>query len=171
MRVCSKRILILLGLLIAGAFGANAQTLEHRITSGESGRSSVMTPPARPVGVETSSALPIPEFHRLDLSSEDHRSPGFPLLDVTRTPFMTESRLPLTQTPGQRVQVNFFILSLHNKNITQGPLVLPQTTQQLGPQRLANLYGIGVSFPLGRDTGSAGSRSLWHGLSRVLRRN
>jgi hypothetical protein len=169
MNACSKRLLILLGLLFAAAFGANAQTIEHRITSGESGRSTVTPAPARPVGAETSSALPIPEFHRLDLSGEDHHSPGVPLLEVTRTPFMTESRVPLGHTPGQRVQVNFFIQSLHNKNITQGPLVLPQTNQQLGQQRTSDLYGIGFSIPLGRDAGSAGLKSVWSGLSRVLR--
>jgi hypothetical protein len=158
------------GLLFAAAFAANAQTLEQRITSGESGRSTVMTALARPVGVETtSSAHRNPEFHRLDLSREDHSSLEIPMLDVTKTPFMTQSRLPLAQSPGQRVQVNFFILSFHNKNITQGPLVLPQTNQQLVQQRTGDLYGIGISIPLGRDAGSAGSKSVWRGLSRVLR--
>jgi hypothetical protein len=172
MNACSKRLLILLGLLSAGVFGANAQTLEHRISSGESGSSTASTAPARPAGVETSSksTLSTPESHRLDLNSEDHRSVGIPLLEVTRTPFMTESRVPLAQSPGQRVQVNFFIQSLHNKNITEGPLVLPQSNQQLAQQRTSDLYGVGFSIPLGRDAGSAGSKSVWSGLSRALRR-
>jgi hypothetical protein len=172
MNACSKRVLILPGLLFVGSFGVNAQTLEHRISLGESGRSTVASVAARPVGVETSSkaTLPTPEFHRLDLTSEDRHSVGVPLLEVTRTPFMTESRVPLAQSPGQRVQINFFIQSFHNKNITEGPLVLPQTNQQLAQQRTSDLYGIGFSIPLGRDAGSAGSKSLWSGLSSVLRR-
>ncbi len=169
MRICSKRFLILSGLLWSVVFDTNAQTVEHRIPSPESRRPTVIAAPARPVGVEALAALPIQEFRSLDLSREDHRSLGFPLLDVTATPFMTQSRLPLVQTPGGRVQANFFILSIHNKNLTQGPLVLPQTTQLLGQECPGDLYGIGLSFPLGRDTASAGSKSVWRGLSRVLR--
>ncbi|HXO45401.1 MAG TPA: hypothetical protein VN846_08010 [Candidatus Cybelea sp.] len=169
MNACSKRLLISFGLLLVGAFSANAQALEHRVSLGESGRSTAMPAPAPPVAAETRSTLSTPEFHRLDLNSEDHRSVGVPLLEVTRTPFMTESRVPLAQTAGQRVQLNFFVQSLHNKNITQGPLVLAQTNQQLGQQRTSDLYGVGFSIPLGRDAGSAGSKSVWSGLSRVLR--
>jgi hypothetical protein len=170
MNACSKRLLISFGLLLVGAFGANAQTLEHRMSLGESGRSTATAAPAPPVAAETRSTLPTPEFHRLDLNSEDHHYVGVPLLEVTRTPFMTESRVPLAQTAGQRVQLSFFMQSFHNKNITEGPLVLAQTNQQLGQQRTSDLYGVGFSIPLGRDTGSADSKSVWSGLSRALRR-
>jgi hypothetical protein len=165
MSVSLKRLLILLSFMFALGLHADAQSIEHRITSSEPTRSTVTAPP--PSRVEASAALPVQDF-RDHPSRDEHNSQGFSPFHVTKTPFMTESRLPLAQISGARLQLNFFMVSVNNRNLTQGPLVPPQTTQQLAQMRGGDLYGIGVSVPLGRDAGSAGSKSLWRGVSRIV---
>ena len=167
MTVPSKRILIAIG-IISIAAPARTQVM-GRI-------SSTQTTIASPAAHDTTARnVPAPsdetshDFRNDELFRSSSRS-GLELrfLHETKTPFMTQSRVPLAQVPGTRLQVNFFVTSIKNANFMLAPQGAPQATQALRQPRSSDLYGVGVSIPFGRYAGSGGSQGLLHGLSRIL---
>jgi len=172
MVVSSKRILIVLGLVFASTLLTHGQGIEHRVTSSRS-TTSMPTPSAsalRPNLVITPSLRLAQDLRDQDLSRDDHHSSASSPFHTTKTPFLTQSDLPVAQTPGGRLQLSFFMMSANNKDVLRGPLALPQSTQELAQPRFGDQYGISVGFPLGRDAGSGGSKYLWRGVSRLLHR-
>jgi hypothetical protein len=172
MVVSLKRILIVPGLVFASTLFAHGQGIEHRTTSS---RSTTSMPTAsasapRPNMVTTPSIGMAQEFRDQDLSRDDRNSPASSPFHTTKTPFLTQSDLPVAETRGGRLRLNFFMMSTNNKDVLRGPLALPQSTQELAPPRFGDQYGISVGFPLGRDAGSGGSKGLWRGVFRVLHR-
>jgi hypothetical protein len=168
MIVSLKRLLIVLGLMFASTLLAQGQSIEHRLTFTRPAGSMLTTLPQRPRLPAAPSVLQVQDFRDHNLSHDDHNFAGSSLFQETKTPFMTESRMPIAQAFGSRLQVNFFTLSTINKNIVLGPLALAQSTQALVQPRFGDLYGIGVSIPFGRDRRSGNSQGLWRGVSRVL---
>jgi hypothetical protein len=183
MVVSVKQVSIVVGLALAGAFQAGAQGIEHRVTSGQLTRPAVTSAPSHstsptPAAKESSAAPTVPDFRELDpkrdndlsraSTNEEHTLPGLRALQTTKTPFMTESRLPLAQSPGARVQLNFFVTSINNRNLMAGPNASPETIHPLGQPRSGDLYGVGISVPLGREAGSTASKGLLHGISRFV---
>jgi len=180
MVVSAKQISIAMALALAGAYQAGAQSIEHHVTSGQLSRPAVTVMPSRPAPAvrttEGSSPTPsVPDFRerehdlsRASTNDEEHTLPGLKALQTTKTPFMTESRLPLAQSPGARVQLNFFVTSINNRNLMAGPNASPETIHPLGQPRSGDLYGVGISVPLGRNAGSTGSSGLLHGISRFV---
>jgi hypothetical protein len=81
---------------------------------------------------------------------------------------MKEARVPVTPLFGSRLQLGIFVTSIDNRNFTEGPFASAGLPRTLGQVRSNDLYGVGVSVPLGRDTGFRGSGSLLQGLSRIL---
>lgn len=69
---------------------------------------------------------------------------------------------------GQLLLSYFDVASIDNRNLTEGPFASAGLPHTLGQVRCNDLYGIGVSVPLGRDSGFSGSGGLLHGLSRIL---
>jgi hypothetical protein len=172
MVVSLKRILIALGLVFAGTLLAHGQGIEHRVTSS---RSTTSMPTAsasalRPNVVTTPSVRQAQDFRDQDLSRDDHTSSALSRFHITKTPFLTQSDLPVAQTRGGRLQLNLFMMSTNNKHVLRGPLALPQSTQELAQPRFGDQYGISVGFPLGRDAGSGASKGLWRGVFPVLHR-
>jgi hypothetical protein len=180
MVVSVKQVAIIMALALAGVCQARAQSIEHRITSGQLTRPVAVTPPARPATAmqATGGSSPAPsvqdfrerehDLSRASTNDEEHTLPGLKSLQTTKTPFMTESRLPLAQSPGARVQLNFFVTSINNRNVMAGPNASPETVHPLGQPRSGDLYGVGISVPLGRNAGSTGSNGLLHGISRFV---
>jgi len=172
MVVSWKWILIVLDLVFASTLLAHGQAIEHRVTSS---RSTTSMPTAsasalRPNLVATPTVGRAQDFRDQDISREDHHSSlSFPF-HTTKTPFLTQSDLPVAQTRGGRLQLNFLMMSFNNQDVLRGPLALPQSTQELAQPRFGDQYGISLGFPLGRDAGSGGSKGLWRGAYRVLHR-
>ena len=93
------------------------------------------------------------------------------LFQTTKTPFMTQSRMPLAHAFGSRLQFNFDMTSTINRSLIAGPLVPPQMTEQEFVQgHSEDRYGISVSVPLGRGAKSGASKGLLTGLPRAFHR-
>jgi hypothetical protein len=117
----------------------------------------------------TSGAPPFADLARTSTKTDGH--PNFPIFSLyheSRTPFMKEARVPVTPLFGSRLQLGIFVTSIDNRNFTEGPFASAGLPRTLGQVRSNDLYGVGVSVPLGRDTGFRGSGSLLQGLSRIL---
>jgi hypothetical protein len=170
MVVSLKRVSIVLGLVLVNTFLAHGQSLAHRLTSSPPAASSATFSPVRQAPVPVPSELQVQDLENRDLNHDDRNFAGSSPFHVTRTPFMTQSRLPIAQTSGSRLQLGFFATSTNNQRVLQGPLMIPQSTQALAQPRGIGRYGVGISIPLGREAGSSGSKDLWRGVSRVLHR-
>ncbi|MGD0545793.1 MAG: hypothetical protein ABSB65_15410 [Candidatus Acidiferrales bacterium] len=105
------------------------------------------------------------------------RAAGYPeqsfgaLLPVqqTKTSFITELRVPLAELYGSRVHVGFFILTMQNGNMTLGPLATLQALHSPSQPRSFNLYGVGLSIPLGKQFRPEASKNLWTTAGRLIR--
>jgi hypothetical protein len=98
--------------------------------------------------------------HDFSNTSENQVSNLDPV-QVTSTPFGTESRLPVAPLLGSRVQLNFSVML--------GPLPARETLHAPPQTRSADLYGFGVSIPLGRAAHiQPSSNDLLHGLRNAM---
>jgi hypothetical protein len=106
--------------------------------------------------------------HDFSNTSENQVSNLDPV-QVTSTPFGTESRLPVAPLLGSRVQLNFSVMTPHNANVMLGPLPARETLHAPPQTRSADLYGFGVSIPLGRAAHiQPSSNDLLHGLRNAM---
>ncbi len=71
-------------------------------------------------------------------------------LQVTTTPFATESRVPIAPLLGARLQLNISMLNIRNGNVMLGPTPASEILHAPAQARSAEFYGFGVSIPLGR---------------------
>ena len=92
-------------------------------------------------------------------------------LQVTNTPFATESRLPIAPLLGARLQLNVSMLNVRNGNVMLGPTPASETLHAPAQARSAEFYGFGVSIPLGRDSRVQTSNNLLHSVMRIMRDN
>lgn len=105
--------------------------------------------------------------HDFSNTSENQVSNLVP--QVTSTPFGTESRLPVAPLLGSRVQLNFSVMTPHSANVMLGPLPARATLHAPPQTRSADLYGFGVSIPLGRAAHiQPSSNDLLHGLRNAM---
>jgi hypothetical protein len=102
------------------------------------------------------------------LVTENHPTQNFATLlsfQETKTSFMTEVRMPVAQVYGSRLHVGLFIQTLQNGNLTLGPLAASLALHSLSQPRSVNLYGVGLSIPLGKQAHTDPSNNLfWRSL-------
>jgi hypothetical protein len=119
-----------------------------------------------------------PIYHPTNSSDEfAFRAANFPdqnfnaLLPVqeTKTSFITELRVPLAQIYGNRVRLGFFVLTMQNGTTTLGPLATLQALHSPSLPRSVNLYGVGLSIPLGKQFRPEISKNLWTAAERLIR--
>jgi hypothetical protein len=108
--------------------------------------------------------------HRFANSTDEEQHELIPL-QVTNTPFATESRLPIAPLLGARLQLNVSMLSVRNGNVMLGPTPASETLHAPAQARSAEFYGFGVSIPLGRDSRVQTSNNLLHSVVRIMRDN
>jgi len=174
-----KRLVLVLGLIFCSHARAGAQGTEHPLAFVQSPVSSITVSSSHLALPLISSVLLIQqqgEFHNgygthILGNYRNQNLDGLSLFQETKTSFMTESRLPVAQVWGGRLRVNFFVVTLHTGNVTRGPLASSEAfygPTRFGEPRSADLYGIGLSVPIGRNALSEGSTSLWRSLSRIV---
>jgi hypothetical protein len=83
-------------------------------------------------------------------------------LHETKTSFVTELHVPLAELYGSRVHLGLFILTIQTGSLTLGPLATLQALHSPSQPRSINLYGIGLSVPLGKQSTPEISRNLWN---------
>jgi hypothetical protein len=108
--------------------------------------------------------------HRFANSADEEQHELIPL-QVTNTPFATESRLPIAPLLGARLQLNVSMLSVRNGNVMLGPTPASETLHAPAQARSAEFYGFSVSIPLGRDSRVQTSNNLLHSVVRIMRDN
>lgn len=87
-------------------------------------------------------------------------------LEVLDTSFVTESRVPIAQLWGGRLQLDGFESVLNMENVLFGPSGSGHPGVMM-PREVV-LYGISLRFRLGRD-GQTGSRAeIWQCLARIV---
>jgi hypothetical protein len=92
-----------------------------------------------------------------------------PLVEVTKTPFATESRVPVATLMGGRVRFNFSVTSIRSGNVMLGPTLSSETLHMPPQARSADLYGFGLSVPLDRHAQLEASNNLWRSIARIVR--
>src|ERR1700674_4291457 len=130
MCVSLKRFVLILGLVLGSHARAGAQSTEHRIAFVQSPPSSMIVFPPRHAMPLASSVLLIQQqgnFHegygfRFTGNYRDENLGSISPFQETKTSFMTESRLPVAQIWGARMQVSFFKFTLKTGNVMLGPL-------------------------------------------------
>jgi hypothetical protein len=168
MLVFAQRVLVVFSFTTAVAFHAAAQSVDRRAIASQH------TAPSIPVATATrplaaiQAASSVREFGASDQRYANHNSFGASLFHVTRTPFATQSTVPLVRPFGTRLQMDFVVTSTSRRNLMIGPLAPSQTTLAFRQARSDDSYGLSLNIPLGRGVESEGSKGLWQGISQVL---
>jgi hypothetical protein len=161
MVVSLQRLVLVLSLILGSQALAEAQSTAHQVAFVQSSPSQMLASPLRhalPLNSSVSLIQRQGNFHdssgfRIAENYEHQNPDSLSLFQEIKTSFVAESRLPITQAWGARLQVNFFAVTLNTGNVMLGPLVSSEASQhprQFGERRSVSLYGIGVSVPLGR---------------------
>ena len=108
--------------------------------------------------------------HRVANSTDEEQHEIIPL-QVTNTPFATESRLPIAPLLGARLQLNVSMLNVRNGNVMLGPTPASEILHAPAQARSAEFYGFGVSLPFGRDSRVQTSNNLLRSVTRIVRGN
>lgn len=79
--------------------------------------------------------------------------------------------MPIAPLLRARLQLNFSMLNVRNGNVMLGPIPASETLHAPAQARSAELYGLGVSIPLGRDSREQTSNNLLRSVMRIVRGN
>jgi hypothetical protein len=90
-------------------------------------------------------------------------------IEVTTTPFATESKLPVAPLFGARLQLHFSVMTVRNANVMLGPLPASELLHAPAQARSPELYGFGVNIPLGRGTHLETSNNILQSVMRIVR--
>lgn len=178
MQLSLRRVLVVFGILLAATLRVDAQAVQRNSTSNPRAASSVTPPRAASVSsVPLASAedFNVRDFVRLKMEEnagrQSFRNFESSLFQTSKTPFRTQSRMPLGHAFGSHVQLNFEMTSTSNKNLTAGPLSPSTTTEAaFAQERTDDRYGISLSIPLGRGAESGAPKGLLTGLARLFPR-
>jgi len=183
-----KRIALVLALALACPALLQAQRSQQNFASFEAPRALAFAPPLS-LNVPSRALMPSPFAGTADSSAspaaeqslESQAKPGEPSLNrdqdfsfisipihiqVTKTPFASESRVPVAHLLGERVQLDFSFTTIRNGNLILGPILSSETLHPPPQTRSADLYGIGFSIPLGHGAQPDASKSLWRSFTR-----
>jgi hypothetical protein len=181
MEVSLQRILVVLIFALAAAVQVDAQILQRASTSNQRAASNIPATAPRTSSLASAAAPLAQNFTVRDFvrqhsdenaGRENLKNFESSLFQTTKTPFMTQTRMPIAHAFGSRLQFNFDMTSTSNKNLIAGPLVPAQMTEQEFVQgHSEDRYGISLSVPLGRGAESGASKGLLTGLARAFHRN
>jgi hypothetical protein len=180
MEVSLQRVLLILTLVLTAAAQVDAQSFSRNATPSPRPPATVAAPRFHTSAVKATPAPLARDFTVRDFLRQNQDENSYrdnlrrfqsSLFQTTKTPFMTQSRMPLAHALGSRLQFNFDMTSTINRNLIAGPLVPAQMTEQEFVQGHSDdRYGISLSVPLGRGAESGESGGLLTGLARVIHR-
>jgi hypothetical protein len=108
--------------------------------------------------------------HRFaNITGERNRETDLLTIQETSTPFATESRVAVAPLLGARLQLNISVTTVRNGNVMLGPIPASETLHAPPQSRSADLYGFGVSIPLGWGAQVQTSKNLLRSAARVMR--
>ncbi len=119
-------------------------------------------PPAPPAGTRPGRFTVL--LARVD--SPDQGLKGLPSMEVIKTTFATESRVPIAQLLGGRLQLDGFTSTYYMKNLLLGPSGLGHPGVRV--PRSAWVYGISLRFRLGRGAQTERCADGWRRLARMV---
>jgi hypothetical protein len=178
--VMHKRFMLLLVLFLGDLVPAAAQAPASQIVPRQNRIASlVATVPTAPVAA---SFLPpdnpgkssshfnyrFTETYEPDASLEALVKSLSPMHEV-KTFILTQSLLPLVSLWDGRSRLDGFTSTLHMQNMQFGPsggFRLPRQSYVVGP-RSVDLYGVSLSFHLGRDAQSGRPTQIWQWLAQT----
>jgi hypothetical protein len=183
--VMHKRFILLLGMFLGMRVPTAAQTPAPQIvpTQDRIARIVTVVPTVRVPLLAAPFLLPDnpgkPAAHSIYLFAGAYG--GHPGLDdlkslspmhEVKTLILTQSLLPLLQLWGGRLRLDGFASTLHMQSVQFGPsgaggLRLPQQNYAAGPRSM-DLYGVSLSFHLGRDAQVGHPTQAWRSLSRIV---
>ena len=180
LRRAVRRLLLNLSVALRATACAGAQTSPRGSAATPRPATAVTAPAPRPSPVTNADPAPLArEFSARDFArqhaeqqstSDAVKTLKTSLFQTTKTPFMTESRLPLTRLAGSRLGLNFDVSSTSNRSVMMGPLVPGQTTEwEFAQGRTDDRYGVSLSVPLRRGADAGASKGLFAGVARVFR--
>lgn len=170
-----KRLILRLGVLLSSCLSAAAQTpttdvvlirepsaplrmLVRRVPA------QVPTAPVPRAAAETTRGRFTVLLTHVD--SPDRGLKGMPPVIVVRTIFATQSRVPIVQLRGGWLQLDGFTSRYHMRSLVLGPLGLGH--RDVGVPRTGRVYGICLSFMLGRDGQTERQAGGWRNLARAI---
>lgn len=170
-----KWLILLLGVLLSSCLSAAAQTPTTRVVLIQELSAPLLmlarvvpaqlppapVPPAQPAGttlVSLSALLALAE-------TPDQGLKRLFSVEVVKTMFATESRVPIVQLPG-RLQLDGFARTHRLGNLLLGPSSLGHPGVLV--PRSAWAYGISLTFRLGRDAQTERRADGWGCLARIV---
>jgi len=152
---------------------SNTMSAAKAATSRAVGTSSAKTPLSSPsiLPNRSSATLGKNSGERRFANGTDEEQHELIPLQVTTTPFATESRVPIAPLLGARLQLNVSMLNVRNGNVMLGPIPASETLHAPAQARSAEFYGFGVSLPLGRDSRVQTPNNLLRSVTRIVRGN
>lgn len=100
------------------------------------------------------------------VDSPDQGLKGLLSVEVIKTAFATESRVPIVQLSGGRLHLDGFASTYHMKNLLLGPSGLGHPGMMV--PRSAWVYGISLRFQLGRDAQTKRRADGWRRPVRMV---
>jgi hypothetical protein len=180
-----KRHIVLLGIFLGSQMPAAAQTSAPQLVLAQSQVAPIITVlrtvsaplPAASSLLHQSSGRPLVHFNHLfagDYES-DNRMEGLPPTEEVKTLFFTRWTLQLVQLWGGHLRLDGFTGTLNMQNVQLGPSASgglqdfrPPRESYPGGPRSVDLYGVSLTFHLGRNARTDHPTQVWRCVSRMV---
>jgi len=179
------RFIVLLGMFLGSHAPAAAQSAALQMVLAQHRVASTLTILPRASTTMPTASLPLHQnpvksparssHFDLEAYERDHTMEGFPQTEEVKTLFFTQSSLQLGQLWSGRLRLEGFAGTLYMQNVQLGPSASgglwdfrPPRERYLGGPRSVDLYGVSLSFRLGRGARTGPPTQVWHCLSRIV---
>lgn len=180
-----KRFIVLLGMCLGSHVPAAAQTAAPQMVLAQERAVPTMTMLRTVSAPSPTTSLPL---HQDPVQSparlghlaagtyeRDHSMERLPPTEEVKTLFFTRSSLPLVQLWRGRLRLDGFMGTLNMQNVQLGPSASgglqdfrPPRESYPGGPRSVDLYGVSLTFHLGRNARMGQPTQVWRCLSRIV---
>jgi hypothetical protein len=185
-----KQLILLLGMLLGSYVPVTGQTLAPQIVSAQDRNAPIMAIVRTLPAPSPAPSFPLSEspgksaarstyvFARAYRDGQGLEGleglKSMSQMHEAKTLFLTQSTLPLVQLWGGHLQLDGFTSRVHMQNVELGPSgggglldFRPPRQWYPGGPRSIGLYGISLSFHLGRDAQIGCPTQIWQRLARI----